>query len=64
MRALARLGRARGRRAAAEGAGAPAPRASRRQAATDAVSIGDVLPSRPRAASPRPGADDLMAATI
>jgi hypothetical protein len=63
LRGLARLGRARGR-AAAEGVAAPPPHASRRQAATDAASIGDVLPPRPRAASPRPGADDLMASTI
>jgi hypothetical protein len=64
LRGLARLGRARGRCAAAEGVAAPPPHASRRQAATDAASIGDVLPPRPRAASPRPGADDLMASTI
>jgi hypothetical protein len=64
LRDLACLGRARIRRAAAGGVAAPAPRASRRQAATDATSIGDVLPSRPRAASPRPGASDLMASII
>jgi len=40
------------------------PSASRRQAATDAASIGDVLPARPRAASPRPEAHDLMASAI
>jgi hypothetical protein len=64
LRDLTRLGRARNRRDAAEGVAAPAPCASRRQAAADATSIGDVLPPRPRAASSRPGADDLMASTI
>jgi hypothetical protein len=64
LRGLARLSRAPNRHAAAGGVAAPALRASRRQAATDAVSIGDVLPPRPRAASPRPGSDDLMASTI
>ena len=38
--------------------------ASRRQATTDATSIGGVLPSRPRAARPRLEADDLAASTI
>jgi hypothetical protein len=45
--------------------GLPAPpSASRRQAATDATSIGDGLPPHPRAARTRPETDDLMAATI
>jgi hypothetical protein len=64
LRDLACLGRGRIRRAAAGGVAAPAPDASRRQAVTDATSIGDVLPPRPRAASSRPGAGDLMASTI
>jgi hypothetical protein len=38
--------------------------ASRRQAVADASGIGDVLSPRPRAASSRPGTDDLMASTI
>jgi hypothetical protein len=40
------------------------PSASRAQAAFDAVSIGGVLITRPRAASSRPETDDLMASLI
>jgi len=64
LRDLPCLGRPRIRCAAAGGVAASAPGASRRQAVTDAPSIGDVLPPRPRAASSRPGAGDLMASTI
>jgi hypothetical protein len=64
LRDLARLGRTRNRGAAAGGVAAPAPCASRPQAATDAASIGDVLSPRPSAASSRPGTDDFMASTI
>jgi hypothetical protein len=42
----------------------PPSAASRRQSVTDASGIGDSLPSRPRAASLRPGTDDLVASTI
>jgi hypothetical protein len=62
MRDLACLGRS-GARLRAYGP-PPGACASRRQAATDASSIGDGLPPRPRAASSRPGTDDLMASTI
>jgi hypothetical protein len=62
MRDLACLGRS-GARLRAFGPAADAC-ASRRQAVTDASGIGDVLPPRPRAASSRPGTDDLLASTI
>jgi len=42
----------------------PGPSASPAQAAFDAVSIGGVLITRPRAASSRPETDDLMASLI
>jgi hypothetical protein len=59
---LARLGRFRdGSRASGPCA---VPSAPRRQPVTDASSIGDDLPPRPRAASSRPGTDDLVASTI
>jgi hypothetical protein len=64
LRDLARLGRTRIQAVAARGGAAPAPRAPRHQAATDAISIGDVLPPRPKAASSRRGVDDLVASTI
>jgi hypothetical protein len=64
MRDLARLGRFRSPVDDAGGVAAQARRASRRQPATDATSIGDGLPPRPRAASSRPGANDLVASTI
>jgi prepilin-type N-terminal cleavage/methylation domain-containing protein len=54
MRDLARLGRSRPRSGATFGA-RPVTGASRRQRGTDAGSIAAALPSRPRAASPRPG---------
>jgi hypothetical protein len=38
--------------------------ASHRQNLTDATSIGDALPPRPRAASSRPDGGDPMASTI
>jgi hypothetical protein len=62
MRDLTRLGRSRlcqGRFAAP-----PETYASRRQPVTDATSIGNGLPSHPRAASSRPATDDLVASTI
>jgi hypothetical protein len=62
MRDLARLGRFRLRRG--RGAAPPETCASRRQAVTDATSIGTGLPPRPRAASSRPATDDLVATTI
>jgi hypothetical protein len=63
MRDLARLGRSHHDGSAL--AGRPArSSASRRRAVTDAASIADVTSTRPRAASPRPGRDDLMASTI
>jgi hypothetical protein len=40
------------------------PCAPRRQAATDATSIGDGLPPRPRAARTRPEAGDFLAPAI
>jgi hypothetical protein len=62
MRDLACLGRCRPWRRRF----APSPRssASQRQTVTDATSIADGLPSRPRAASSRPGAGDLVSSTI
>jgi hypothetical protein len=62
LRDLARLGRF--RRRASRGAAFAATCASRRPSVTDATSIGDGLPPRPRAASSRPGTDDLVASTI
>ena len=38
--------------------------ASRRQGGADAASIAAALPPRPRAASSRPGGDDLVASII
>jgi hypothetical protein len=63
MRDLACLGRS---RAWQLRLAAPLPRAcaSRRQGIADAWSIANALPPRPRAASPRPEEDDLMASTI
>ena len=46
------------------GAGLRPAFASCRQGVTDAASIGDTLPARPRATSSRPGTDDLMASII
>ena len=40
------------------------PSAPRRQAATDATGIGDVLPPRPRAARSRPEAGESLAPAI
>ena len=62
LRGLARLGRSRRREALV--AGSPPPSVSFAAHLTDASSIGEALGPRPRAASPRPGTDDLMAATI
>jgi hypothetical protein len=59
---LARLGRS--RLFHARCAGPEEPSASRRPRLTDATSIGESLPPRPRAASSRPGDDDLVASTI
>jgi len=62
MRDLARPGRFRpdaGREAAWRRACA-----SQRESGTDVSSIAAALPSRPGAASSRPGVDDLMASTI
>ncbi len=63
LRNLPRLGRSGHEPIAARGAPL-APSASRRQSITDAGSIGDGLPPRPRAGSPRPGTGDLMAPPI
>jgi hypothetical protein len=62
LRDLASLGRC--RRPESGGAGLHPPSASFRQAVTDASSIGDTLPKRPRATSSRPEADDLVASII
>jgi hypothetical protein len=62
MRELACLGRSNARQRAIGPLSAVC--ASRPQPATDASSIGGVLQPRPRAASSRPGTDDLMAAAI
>jgi hypothetical protein len=63
LRDLARLGRCGPRAGAAFGA-RPVTAAPHQQAGTDAASIATDLPVRPRAASSRPGTDDLMASTI
>ena len=62
LRELARLGRF--RRRSGRFAACTAPSASRRPSVTDATSIGDGVAARPRAASSRPGTDDLVASTI
>jgi hypothetical protein len=62
MRDPARLGRL--RLAPPGKAGLCEPGASHGRAVTDAGSIADAPSVRPRAASPRPEADDLMASTI
>jgi hypothetical protein len=62
MRDLARLGRF--RLAPPGKAGLCEPGASHGRAVTDAGSIADAPSVRPRAASPRPEADDLVASTI
>jgi hypothetical protein len=41
-----------------------APSAPRRRSLTDAASIGEPPPTRPRVASSRPGTGDLVASTI
>ena len=61
LRGLTRLGRSRGRRARC--AGPSAPCASVAEQLADATSIAEPLGDRPRAASPRPEAGDLMAST-
>jgi hypothetical protein len=63
MRALARLGRSR-QHQEPPSRPLPLPSASRRRAVTDAASIGNAPPPRPRAASPRSDTGDLMASTI
>jgi hypothetical protein len=62
LRDLARLGRF--RRRSGRCAAVAATYASRRPSVTDATSIGDGLAPRPKAASSRPGTDDLVASTI
>jgi hypothetical protein len=62
LRDLACLGRVLLDRAG--GAGTPKPHASRRRPGTDASSIAARPSPRPRQASSRPGADDLVASTI
>jgi len=59
---LAGLGRC--EQVAAGEAGLHLSAASRRQSVTDATSIGETLPPRPRAASSRPGTGDLVASII
>jgi hypothetical protein len=62
LRDLACLGRC--RLTGSGGAGFRQATASRRRTVTDASSIADGTPTRPRAASSRPGANDLAASTI
>ena len=62
LRDLACLGR--DRVPDAGGAGPRNPSAPRRRAVTDAASIADVPPPRPRATSSRPEDGDLVASTI
>lgn len=62
LRGLARLGRFQG--CCARGAGSAALCASCAEHLTDASGIAEALGPRPRAASPRPEANDLVAATI
>jgi len=62
MHDLARLGRF--GPAAAGGAGLHRPGASPRRPLTDAASIAERPPRRPRRTSSRPGTDDLTASTI
>jgi hypothetical protein len=62
MRDLVRLGRYQGWDPRA--AGLPAPCASRAESLTDATGIAESLGPRPRAASSRSGAGDLVASII
>jgi hypothetical protein len=62
VRDLTGLGRSRAHVGRATAAAAAC--AARRRTATDASSIAGGTPPRPRAASSRPGVDDLMASTI
>ena len=62
MRDLASLGRF--RPASGRGTAFHQACASRRESGTEASGIATALPSRPRAASSRPGDGDLMASTI
>src|SRR5205814_7545148 len=62
LRDLAGLGRS--RPAPPGGAGPRRPSASRRRTGADASSIAAGTSPRPRAASSRPGSDDLVASTI
>jgi hypothetical protein len=62
LRGLARLGRFRGGKARVTSL--PAPCASCAEHLTDATSIAEALGPHPRAASPRPDTDDLMASII
>jgi len=63
MRDLTRLGRSRPRAGALAAPARDRP-LRRRQSGTDAASIATGLTPRPRAASSRPGTDDLMASPI
>jgi hypothetical protein len=62
LRDLACLGRC--RLTGSGGAGSRQASASRRRTVTDASSIADGTPARPRAASSHPGTGDLVASTI
>jgi hypothetical protein len=62
LRGLARLGRFQG--CSARRAGSAALCASCAEHLTDASGIAEALGPRPRAASPRPGVDDLVASII
>jgi hypothetical protein len=62
LRGLARLGRFQGWEA--RSTGLPALCASCAEHLTDATSIAEALGPRPRAASPRPDTDDLVASII